>query len=120
MGRRLLFSVTKDDFRIDTFRAGGKGGQKQNKTNSGVRITHIESGAVGEARDSRSQHENRRRAFRRCVDSKTFKLWSDKKAARMMVDEAEVERKVNIAMRDSNIKTEVMIDGSWTEVKEDD
>jgi protein subunit release factor B len=41
MGKELLFSLTKKDFRIDTFRAGGKGGQKQNKTSSGVRVTHI-------------------------------------------------------------------------------
>src|SRR5690625_2817858 len=112
MGRRLLFSVTKKDFRIDTFRAGGKGGQKQNKTNSGVRITHIESGAVGEARDSRSYHDNRKAAFRRCVESHTFKLWSDRKAARMLMDETEIERKVNAAMRE--VKTEVMRDGRWT------
>jgi len=38
MSKELLFSLTKKDFRVDTFRAGGKGGQKQNKTNSGVRV----------------------------------------------------------------------------------
>ena len=46
--RELLFSVTRDDFTIQTFRAGGKGGQKQNKTDSGVRCIHNASGAVGE------------------------------------------------------------------------
>lgn len=66
--RELLFSVTKKDFRIYTFRAGGKGGQKQNKTSSGVRFTHIESGAVGESREERSQHRNKEIAFKRCVD----------------------------------------------------
>ena len=53
MTRELLFSVTKKDLRIDTFRAGGKGGQNQNKRNTGVRVTHPDSGAVGEARDQR-------------------------------------------------------------------
>lgn len=49
--KELLFSLTKKDFRIETFRSGGKGGQHQNKTDSGVRIVHLESGAVGESRE---------------------------------------------------------------------
>ena len=47
MSRELLFSLTKNDFELQFFRAGGKGGQKQNKTSSGCRIIHKESGAVG-------------------------------------------------------------------------
>ena len=51
--------------RVDTFRAGGQGGQHQNKTESGVRLTHLPSGIVVTARDSRSQHQNRRTALAR-------------------------------------------------------
>ena len=40
MSRVKAFSVTLDDCRVDTFRSGGKGGQHQNKTESGVRVTH--------------------------------------------------------------------------------
>lgn len=71
----MLFSITKDDLRIDTFRAGGKGGQNQNKRNTGCRITHIESGAVGEARDERSFEQNRRNAYKRMVASGRFQAW---------------------------------------------
>lgn len=68
MTRRLIFSARKSDFRVDTFRSGGKGGQHQNKTDTGVRITHIESGLSAECRETRSQAENKKRAFRKLSD----------------------------------------------------
>jgi len=49
--------------RIETFRSGGPGGQHQNKTESGVRLTHLPSGITVTARDSRSQHRNRQIAL---------------------------------------------------------
>lgn len=51
--------------RVDTFRAGGPGGQHQNTTESGVRLTHEPTGIVVTARDSRSQHRNRQAAVGR-------------------------------------------------------
>ena len=50
---------------VDTFRAGGPGGQHQNKTESGVRLTHRPTGIVVTARESRSQHRNRAQALAR-------------------------------------------------------
>ena len=71
----IWFSITIKDCRVDTFRAGGKGGQNQNKVESGVRIVHEPSGAVGEARDSRDQLHNKRNAFVRMAKSVKFKSW---------------------------------------------
>lgn len=60
--KQLMFSVTLADCDMQTFRAGGKGGQNQNKRDTGVRIIHRASGARGEARDERSQLQNKRLA----------------------------------------------------------
>jgi len=49
----------------DFFRSGGPGGQKRNKTASGVRLTHRPTGISVKATESRSQSENRARALRR-------------------------------------------------------
>ena len=75
MSKKLLFSVTKKDFEIQTFRSGGKGGQNQNKRDTGVRIVHRESGATGESREERSQAQNKKNAFKRLTESLKFKLW---------------------------------------------
>jgi peptide chain release factor 1 len=57
--------IRKDDLKTDTFRSQGAGGQHVNKTESGVRFTHIPTGIVAESTDSRSQHKNREIALQR-------------------------------------------------------
>ncbi len=111
--KKLLFSTAKKDFEVQTCRSGGPGGQHQNKTDSGVRIIHIPSGAVGESRTSKSQHQNRKLAKERLVKSTKFKLWVSK-----MVHEIDtgktIEQHVDDAMNPINIKIEVRDkDGKW-------
>ena len=74
MTRQLMFSVTMKDCELQTFRCGGKGGQNQNKRDTGVRIIHHPSGARGEARDERSQLQNKRLAFKRMADHPLFRV----------------------------------------------
>jgi peptide chain release factor 1 len=65
MGRELVFSARRQDFQLDTFSAGGPGGQHQNKKQSGVRITHLPTGLAAECREYREQPRNRKEAFRK-------------------------------------------------------
>lgn len=116
MPREKILSVTRADLEIQTFRAGGKGGQHQNKTESGVRIIHRASGAVGLARDGRSQHRNRKVAYRRLVDSPKFQLWIRRESAKRMVDQGKIKQKVDCMMNVANLKVEVMEDGEWVKI----
>ena len=59
---------------VDTYRASGPGGQKRNKTSSAVRIRHSPTGLIVIAEESRSQHENRARAFRRLRQALYLKI----------------------------------------------
>jgi peptide chain release factor 1 len=58
-------NIRKEDLRVDTFRSSGAGGQHVNKTESGVRFTHLPTGIVSESTDTRSQIKNREIALTR-------------------------------------------------------
>ena len=113
--RQLLFSLTKRDFIRQTFRSGGKGGQNQNKVESGVRFIHPPSGARGEARDSRDQRINSRNAFLRLVESPKFKSWHRVECARRLGQVlpetpeqtlARVDQLIELGLQDGSIRVE--------------
>lgn len=115
MPRKLLFSVTKKDLEITTFTAGGPGGQHQNKVATAVRIVHRPSGAVGEARDSKSQHANIKAAFKRMSETKEMKRWIRIKAAEAMTKKS-LDEIVEESLVDRNLKVEVKDEkGRWVE-----
>lgn len=78
--------IRKDDLKVDTFRSSGAGGQHVNKTESGVRFTHIPTGIVSESTDSRSQHKNReialQKLYQRIKDAQREKAAAEQKQKR--------------------------------------
>lgn len=74
------FALDAGSLRIETFRSGGPGGQHQNTTDSGVRITHLPSGLTAASTDERSQHRNRQVALDRL--SARFMLMQEESRAK--------------------------------------
>lgn len=92
--------------RTEYFTVGGAGGGGKDTSNSGCRITHIASGAVGKATDTRSAQKNRRLAFERMAATKTFRAWIKIQASRMM-GEKSPEEIVDKMMEEKNLRIEI-------------
>jgi len=110
--RELAYSVTIHDCEVQTFRSGGKGGQNQNKRDTGVRVIHHPSGARGESREERSPLQNKRKAFRRMAESPEFQVWVRLKGAENAKEIAQVEA----MMWGYNIRVEYRVNGEWVRV----
>jgi peptide chain release factor 2 len=76
----INIEVRECDLRRDTFRSGGPGGQHQNKTESGVRYTHIPTGVAAESRTERSQVKNSANAMA-LLKAKLYKMEEQKRTA---------------------------------------
>lgn len=106
--KKLLFSITKKDFRVEHFSCGGNGGQNVNRRKMGTRITHIDSGAVGESREERSQLQNKKNAFRRLIETNKFKIWHRLKTAEVLLNLQSIDKAVDEMMDEKNIKVEYL------------
>jgi peptide chain release factor 2 len=90
--------------KVETFRSGGPGGQHQNVTESGVRLTHLPTGVRAVSREERSQHRNRERALARLREKLEALHRRAKPRRKTKVPRAEKERRRRAKQRRSDAK----------------
>jgi peptide chain release factor 2 len=76
----IEIDIRPEELKRDTFRSGGPGGQHQNKTESGVRYTHLPTGIAAESRSERSQHKNDQMALS-LLKAKLYRIEEQKRRA---------------------------------------
>lgn len=87
----VAITIEPKDLRIDTYRAGGAGGQHVNKTESAIRITHMPSGIVVQCQNERSQVQNKETAMKMLMAKLVQKQRDEQEAVKNSVEKKAIE-----------------------------
>jgi len=113
--RRLLFSITKKDLRIEYFSGSGAGGQHRNRHQNCVRLHHPASGAIVTGQSHRERKSNIKEALRNLVGSAKFKVWHAR-AVKEILSGKTIDEIVDESMQAKNLKIECRDEnGKWKE-----
>jgi peptide chain release factor 2 len=94
----IKIDIKPEDLRVDTFRAGGRGGQHVNRTDSAVRMVHLPTNIVVQCQNERSQHKNRDMALKQ-LRARLYEHEMDKKRAE--------EKKIEASKADINFGSQI-------------